>query len=582
MGKKFGKSLALYLFVIIYSSCYFIDKGYKNTICLNDTIYITNQKKQATFYPSEFNEQSRLFYICKVWGFVKYYHENSNKQQPNVDAILLDAMAKNKIIENKGEFQNLLISIISSIQLSPIDEISQSQYPDIKDYMLIDNAWMNDTLFLSPRISEKLHQLFLTHSGNKNPFVSVSNIGLLKLSNEKKYEQSFPDDDVRLLGLFRYWNLINYFFVYKNFMTENWDQILYESIPRFQNVHTTEQYHWEIARLTNALNDAHANMPTLMDTMIVSDFYPPFMMIKIDSLFLVDRILMPIESMKKLKQGDIVLEIDDKEVVQLYDSLRKFIGAGSYWMHQKLVGLLMQSNHKSMMKFKLLRNGKDTLTLNIKNVHYSEVVAYRKKIEKTGVYYKYFDNKTTYLDLNYLDKSNFNKNYMPIKNARTIILDLRCYPDNSLFDKIIDTFVPKIRYFSRITYPDARYPGMIRKHLPNMDIGNDQGFKGNIILLVNERTGSFSEYLTMALQMNPKTITVGRSTAGSDGNIIRWNFPGNISINFSGIGIYYPNMTPTQNIGIKIDYLIEPTVESVVNGTDLILEKAKELAKCGL
>jgi hypothetical protein len=155
----------------------------------------------------------------------------------------------------------------------------------------------------------------------------------------------------------------------------------------------------------------------------------------------------------------------------------------------------------------------------------------------------------------------------------------RCYPDNSIMEKMTTHFIPRQNSFCIVTYPDIRFPGMLRYHRSKINWGSDDCFKGNVIVLVNERTGSFSEYLTMALQQNPKTITVGRATAGSDGNIVRMQFPGNVISWHSGVGIYYPDFTPTQRTGIKIDHIVEPDIESVSKGIDVALDKAKSLAK---
>ncbi|MDR2058347.1 MAG: hypothetical protein LBP83_08750 [Dysgonamonadaceae bacterium] len=188
------------------------------------------------------------------------------------------------------------------------------------------------------------------------------------------------------------------------------------------------------------------------------------------------------------------------------------------------------------------------------------------------------------LKLNY----GFPKRQMKILFAVLIIFHLsscdfidqyRCYPDNSIMEKMTTHFIPRQNSFCIVTYPDIRFPGMLRYHRSKINWGSDDCFKGNVIVLVNERTGSFSEYLTMALQQNPKTITVGRATAGSDGNIVRMQFPGNVISWHSGVGIYYPDFTPTQRTGIKIDHIVEPDIESVSKGIDVALDKAKSLAK---
>jgi C-terminal processing protease CtpA/Prc len=45
----------------------------------------------------------------------------------------------------------------------------------------------------------------------------------------------------------------------------------------------------------------------------------------------------------------------------------------------------------------------------------------------------------------------------------------------------------------------------------------------------------------------------------------------------SGIGIYYPDGTETQRIGIVPDVVVKPTIEGIKKNRDEVLEKAIEL-----
>ena len=49
----------------------------------------------------------------------------------------------------------------------------------------------------------------------------------------------------------------------------------------------------------------------------------------------------------------------------------------------------------------------------------------------------------------------------------------------------------------------------------------------------------------------------------------------------SGIGVFYPDGTPTQRIGVKIDYPLHPTIKGINEGKDELLEKAMELINDG-
>jgi C-terminal processing protease CtpA/Prc len=45
----------------------------------------------------------------------------------------------------------------------------------------------------------------------------------------------------------------------------------------------------------------------------------------------------------------------------------------------------------------------------------------------------------------------------------------------------------------------------------------------------------------------------------------------------SGIGVYYPDGTPTQRIGIIPDIEVKPTINGIREGKDELLEKAIEV-----
>lgn len=45
----------------------------------------------------------------------------------------------------------------------------------------------------------------------------------------------FPDKEYRLLALFRLWNVVNYFFPYKNLTGSNWNDVLPKYIPQFES-----------------------------------------------------------------------------------------------------------------------------------------------------------------------------------------------------------------------------------------------------------------------------------------------------------------------------------------------------------
>jgi C-terminal processing protease CtpA/Prc len=108
-------------------------------------------------------------------------------------------------------------------------------------------------------------------------------------------------------------------------------------------------------------------------------------------------------------------------------------------------------------------------------------------------------------------------------------------------------------------------------------IKNDSCFNGKIVLIVNEQTQSHAEFTAMCLQTAPNVVTLGSTTAGTDGNVSSVFLPGGIRCFFTGIGVTYPDGTSTQRIGIKIDTIVRPRIIDIKNKYDRLLEIAIEI-----
>ena len=548
----------------------------------SDPIFRTGMKP-LSYNPQEFNETGRLFYLCKVWGFLKYYLEFENSRPQNIDSILVKSIPLAIEARDIKTFQGVIDNLIISIQENSLKG-GTNPYPDIKKYNLIDNDWMQDSICLNSDIQQKLENIFYSHTGKRNQFIhNKLTVGTIRLTNEPEY-LTFPDETIRLVGLFRYWNTINYFYTYKNYLDKSWDQVLYEAIPCFRIADTDATYRQSIYRLTNELRDTHASYPPTIDTCVFGRYRPNFRMMCIDDTFVISKIRVPQLPSRDFQVGDIVLKVDNNDIRNLYDSSLQYVCGGNKWSNQSFGCNAVLSRSDTTTVFTLLRKN-DTITVKSRNYTAYDLFQQEGNNEKQNrksKLYEWVNDSIAYFNLQSATPTNFNKNYKPIQSAAVIILDLRCYPNGLLISNLTNAFVPPDSFFAYTTYPDTRFPGLVRYcRSTSQKIGNKNYFKGHVIVLVNELTASYTEYTAMGLQANPKTITVGNSTSGADGNVTFFEFPGKVTTTFSGIGIYYPDLTPTQRIGVRIDYVAEPTIESIKNNIDIAYEQAVLIAKSG-
>jgi C-terminal processing protease CtpA/Prc len=99
------------------------------------------------------------------------------------------------------------------------------------------------------------------------------------------------------------------------------------------------------------------------------------------------------------------------------------------------------------------------------------------------------------------------------------------------------------------------------------------------VVLVDEASISNAEYTAMALRATPNAIVVGSTTAGADGNVSPVPLPGGLRSMISGIGVFYPDKTPTQRVGIVPDVDVRPKIAGIREGRDEVPEaRIREIA----
>ena len=168
------------------------------------------------------------------------------------------------------------------------------------------------------------------------------------------------------------------------------------------------------------------------------------------------------------------------------------------------------------------------------------------------------------------------------KEDNGIILDLRNYPRNLGLKDFSKFLYPEKKEFIKVLLPlkgnpsfgeyNAEAPLKIISNPFKVGKKNSNYYKGKIVLLVNRRTGSMSEYYGMAIQQSPNCITIGEQTMGAVMNIHSVILPDKQAFYFTGMGAFYPNGEGVQRKGLRIDHNI---IESATNyNPKLYIEKA--------
>jgi carboxyl-terminal processing protease len=543
---------------------------------------------QVLFGQGKMSEVEKLSTLCKVWGFLKYYHPKVSKGKYDWDKELLKKISIIKKINTKPEINETYISWINSI-----GKVKKRKHEDknISDSLKINLTldWINDTTVFNKELISRLNYIKENRKNNKY----YSKYGMYAYRKEKMYKDSvFPEENGRLLTLFRYWNIIEYYFPYK-YMTDNkWSSVLNEMIPVFQNSKDTTSYHLAILELITKTNDSHAQFWTPYTYRYFGIKWPAFKFNIIDSNAIITGYFNDsLARIDDLQKGDVILKINNKPISDVITEKSKYISASNesvklrelnYCLfHGNTDTILIEYERSKIVKSKIIRRY-DFNKLKYNWAPPAEVV------------YKELNDNIGYINIGQIKVKQVDSIMKKFMNKQGIILDIRNYPNGTAF--VISQYLNRdIKSFVKFMYPNLSYPGVYEwsrlyytgkkrgwyKWYGLKDDGtkNENYYKGKVVVLINEVTQSQAEFTCMALKTAPNIKFIGSQTAGADGNVVVIPFPGGYTTWMSGLGVYYPNGKETQRIGIISDIFVKPTIEGIRSNKDEILEKAIDYIK---
>ncbi|MBL4746816.1 MAG: hypothetical protein JKY08_10665 [Flavobacteriaceae bacterium] len=512
-------------------------------------------------------ETNNLQSLCKIWGFLKYYHPNVAEGKFDWDAALLQVLPTVKEIDNNVDLSNFYIKWIHSLGTIKKRRVKPSKDSFDKNF---DLTWMGEASFLTDSLKNNLKYIERNRHQGKSQYVKLGKYGEIKILNEKKYKTvDYPEEDYRLLNLFRYWNVINYFYPHKYLMDTHWNVTLKEMMPLFRNAATRLEYHLAMNQLVSRLDDGHVYFSTPQIKDYFGPKYLPFLLTyDKNSNAVVTKILNDsLATLNHIERGDLLLKFKGSKIATIFENTKKYIKASSVnAKYRKLSNTSLRSTDSVIIE--LQRKGK-----KIEN----KIALYDPKYYKYGdgskVKWKILKNNIGYVNTANVRIKEVSLMMKNLEKTTGLIIDIRYYP--SYLIKVLLNYLSEDRSpFSVHISPDISYPGKFNLTKNYSGKKNKNYYKGAVVILVNENTISRGEYLAMALQSLKNVYTIGRQTAGSDGELSRVEFVGGYRTTFTGVGVLYPDGNESQRKGVKIDKVVKFHLDDFIKGEDSILNEA--------
>jgi len=519
-------------------------------------------------------ETKKLATTAKVWGFLKYYHPNIGKDPFYWDKQLFTVLSQVKEAGNREELSKVYLQLLDSLgevpNISIVDTIPADRYFN-KNFNL---DWISNQEVFSKELCTKLKFIEENRAQGDHYYVSsLPYVGNIQLKNEPLHNSfDWTKKEYRLLSLFKYWNIIEYFFPYKYQMDQNWDEALIEMIPKFTNCQSEKEFHLAMLELVVKINDSHAGLRTSLTKQYFGSRWIPAKFKIIDEQAIItgfyDQILAEEDD---LQIGDILTSVNGKSISKILKEKDKYIHASNASVKLRNAYKCIFNGSSDSLHIEYIRDGK-SLHKTIRRYPFSKFKLEKSKDPK----WKILENNIGYVNMGILERKDVPIMMDSLMNTKAIVFDVRNYPRGSMYD-ISNYLNEEPREFVKFTIPNLNYPGKFI-WTQSIKCGGKEGpkYKGQVVILVNEETQSHAEFTTMCLQTAPNAIVIGSQTSGADGNVSQLNIPGDFKSYMTGIGVFYPDGRETQRIGIVPDIEVKPTAEGLKAQKDEVLEKAIE------
>lgn len=529
--------------------------------------------------------------LCKVWGYVKYTHRSFLQGLNDYDQELLDLIPQIYAAASDEEVNIILYGWFVSLGDSGYDSFNIVETMTAADVtnkrFLAEIDWLFDETYLGkplasvlPRFLERMNTVGAVTERNVAKAPVTGFLGTVDFSNEKKYyDMDYNDTGYRLLGLFRLWNVVEYYYPYRDIIDGDWNDTLLELIPVMLEGTDKLSYELTLAKASVKLGDGHVSFDGssfLFDTF--GWYIAPAKLIFIEGHYVVHKIDDAYIDTCPLKPGDIVVSLNGAKIEDVIDGIATYNAVPS---KDKLLpfyrGVL--SSQTGDMEITVLRDG---APLKFEVLGYNEYFQWKSAFPSNS--HEVLEGSIGLINpWLLLSPGAINRIMTSFTDTEGLIIDLRQYPRSSITIELAEYLVKEPTPYIIYSKPSISIPGLFIDQPPLYSGGGlvagqySSGayyYDKPVVILISETTVSQAETAVMSLRNGTNVTVMGRNTAGSNGDIRSLPLPGGITMYFSAFGIYTPEGEQTQRIGLSPDIYVEQTIVGIQECRDELMEAA--------
>lgn len=533
------------------------------------------------FVTTTSQQVENLALLGRVWGFLKYHHPAVTDGGIHWDFELFRVLPRVVAAADHGELVEILATWIDALGPIPPCDPCAEEPVDPAQAAAID--WIRDTGHLGDRLSARLQATHAARPADGQQFWVdlMPNVGNPDFSREPGYANvPVEDTGYRLLSLYRFWNIIEYWCPNRDVIGEDWPQVLSEFVPLVIATSDVDSFYRLLLRLVARLNDTHTQL------FGAYAMRPPGMQgqLPVVTRWVENQVVVAgwadefFGRATGLRIGDVILTVDGKPVPEMMTEWAPYYSASNEPQRQMNLAKAVSRGPVGSCRLQVLREGEE-IELSAERMEYGKIDQMVGRWHTIpGPAYRMLTPEVAYMALNGIKRDSVQTwiEDALAQGATGLVIDCRAYPGDFPIFNLGGHLVKESTRFVTFTRADPANPGAFTwdEYIPLDPVAPH--FPGTVVVLVDETSMSSAEYHALAFRAAPQAIVMGSTTSGADGNVSRFALPGGLTTMISGIGVFDDERQPTQRVGIVPDTVVLPTIAGIRDGTDEVLKAAVE------
>jgi C-terminal processing protease CtpA/Prc len=523
------------------------------------------------------SDADRVALLGRIWGFLKYHHPAPREGDVHWDYELFRILPAVLDATDRDALEHVVSGWLDRLGDPPPCDACATDPSEA--HLMPGLEWLSDRSLIGEDLGGRLLRIHARRPADaRHHYVRwAPGVGNPVFASEDSYASlERPDAGYRLLALFRFWNIIEYWFPYRDLISGDWATVLVEFVPRLMDAESPDAYRTALLELTARVEDTHANLWRELHVQ------PPFGGARLPVVirFVEGAAVVTAYSHDELgpasglRVGDVVDSLDGSSVDSLVAAWRPYYAASNEPTRLRDIARKLTVGAEGPVRI-AGRRASGPFTLEATRVEDSalDLLAGRTH-DRPGETFQMLSDEVAYLKLSSIRVQDVEDYLRRAAGTEVLVVDIRNYPSEFVVFELGGRLVSRRTEFARFTSGDPVNPGAFAWGPPVALSPLEPAYDGTVVILVDEVSLSQAEYTAMALRAGPRAFVVGSTTAGADGNVSPVPLPGGVGSLISGIGVFYPDRTPTQQVGIVPDLVVRPTIEGIRAGRDEVLEAA--------